>query len=279
LTAAVSSSVVPPAVSGMPSHARIAIFAATVWEVSAVRAALPGAEARRVDGRRIFAASVGGREYWLTRTGVGHEKAARTASWMLSQAPFDLAISTGFACALVPADIGGLLVGQDATAVQPGSADQSGPHQTPGAEREAFLAFVAEHAPDARLGKFLSVDRIVGRASDKMEYARVTGAIGLDMESAALALESQRAGVPFVIVRTVSDLVDEDLPLDFNRFFKATGWVVGIGTVLAAPWRLRGLGRLRRQSRLAAARLTELFRAYVAMAVDPPYHKATREPA
>ena len=105
----------------------------------------------------------------------------------------------------------------------------------------------------------MSVGHIVWRASEKARYAQMTGAIGLDMESAALAREAKHAQVPFVILRTASDLLDEDLPLDFNLFLRPTGWLKGIGSVLAAPSSLAGLGRLRRQSRSAAEKLTEFF--------------------
>jgi adenosylhomocysteine nucleosidase len=110
----------------------------------------------------------------------------------------------------------------------------------------------------------LSVGRIVCRASEKKQLARSSGAVGLDMESAALAREARKARVPFVVVRTVSDLADEDLPLDFNLFLRPAGWLAGIGSVLVAPSRLAGLSRLRRQSRLAAANLTRFFATYAA---------------
>jgi adenosylhomocysteine nucleosidase len=88
------------------------------------------------------------------------------------------------------------------------------------------------------------------------------------MESSALAAQAQRAQIPFAIVRSVSDLLDEDLPLDFNLFLRPTGWLKGIGSVLAAPSCLLGLGRLRRQSLVAAEALTAFFRSYAAMAME-----------
>jgi adenosylhomocysteine nucleosidase len=77
-------------------------------------------------------------------------------------------------------------------------------------------------------------------------------------------VEANRAHTPFIIIRTVSDLLDEDLPLDFNLFLRPTGWLKGIGSVLAAPSCLLGLGRLRRQSIIAAEALTVFFSQYVA---------------
>jgi adenosylhomocysteine nucleosidase len=82
------------------------------------------------------------------------------------------------------------------------------------------------------------------------------------MESAALGAAASRRGVPFVIVRTVSDLVNEDLPLDFNHFLKPTGWVYGMQALFARPSALVGLNRLRKQSFIAAERLTKVFAHY-----------------
>lgn len=217
----------------------------------------------------MFVGTTGDREYWLVRTGVGHEKASRVASWLLRQEPFSLVLSTGFACALVHAEIGELLVGRDVMLLGANGAMQSAWIDVSGAERDAFLALASGRVRRDHIGRFVSVDQIVGRATEKKEYARATGAIGLDMESAALAIESRKAQVPFVILRTVSDLLEEDLPLDFNLFLRPTGWLKGIGSVLVTPWSVCGLRRLRRQSRLAAENLTQFFRFYIdAMRVD-----------
>ena len=64
------------------------------------------------------------------------------------------------------------------------------------------------------------------------------------------------------IVRAVSDLADEDLPLDFNLFLRPTDWMKGMQAIILRPSSLAGLNRLRRQSRVAADRLTEWFRRY-----------------
>ena len=96
------------------------------------------------------------------------------------------------------------------------------------------------------------------------KLAKVADAIGLDMESAALAAEAQRAQVPFVIVRTASDLLDEDLPLDFNLFLRPTGWLKGVAAILGHPSSIMGLRRLHCQSRVAATTLTTFFQRYAA---------------
>ncbi len=243
---------------------RIVIFAATPWEMKAVRSAFtPGAE-RRIGGLPVCVHTVGDREYWLAQTGVGVENARQRAAQLLDNQSFSLMVSTGFACALIAADIGALLVGREVVYRGEQSDEPSTVLDVPGDERDLMVTFVETLVRPAHIGRFVSTDRIIGSAREKRTFAQHTQAIGLDMESSALAAQAQRAQVPFVIIRSVSDLLDEDLPLDFNLFLRPTGWVKGIGTVLAAPSCLFGLGRLRRQSLVAAEALTLFFRSYAA---------------
>ena len=232
--------------------------------MGAVRSAFsPGVE-RRVGGRPVFIHTVGEREYWLAQTGVGPEKAAQSAAQLLDDQSFSLMVSTGFACALIAADIGALLVGREVVHCRNCGDEPSEILDMPGDERDLAMAFVETLVPSEHIGRFVSTDHVIGSAREKRGFALSAQAIGLDMESSALAVQAQWARVPFVIIRSVSDLLDEDLPLDFNLFLRPTGWLKGIGTVLAAPSCLLGLGRLRRQSLVAAEALTGFFRGYAA---------------
>jgi adenosylhomocysteine nucleosidase len=253
------------------SSLRIAIFAATGREARAVQAAFPHGRERNYDDHRVFISSIADREYWLIRTGIGHENAGRAAAWWLRQQPFHLVVSTGFACALVPATIGALLIGREARFLGGHGSEPVTSISSVGDEVQTLVAFMNRKVPPEHSGPFVSIDQIVVRAEEKRSYARVYGAVGLDMESAALAIAARRSQVPFMILRTVSDLLDEDLPLDFNLFLRPSDWPRGISTILMAPGTLWGLRRLHRQSRLAAARLTQVFRAY-AVAITSGAH-------
>jgi adenosylhomocysteine nucleosidase len=258
-----------PLSSGTVSPKRIAIFAATSWEMGAVESAFPPGVERRIGSLAVSVRTVGDREYWLTRTGVGLEKAGRSAAQLLEGRSFCLMISTGFACALIEANIGALLVGREVVQSEAQGEESFQAIDVPGEERDLLLSYLDPRVSPERIGRFVSTSRIIGRALEKEQFARRTHAIGLDMESSALAAEAQRAQVPFVIIRTASDLLHEDLPLDFNLFLRPTGWLKGIGTVLADPSSLLGVGRLRRQSLVAAEVLTTFFRSYaVTMATE-----------
>lgn len=201
-------------------------------------------------------------EYWLAKTGIGPAKARRVAQRLLMHQSFNLAVSTGFACALVPTEIGALLLGREVIAMEKEDAHKLPVMEMPEDEGETMIRLAQVSGQASLVGRFVSTDRIVGSAADKRQFACLSGAVGLDMESAALAEEARRARVPFIIVRTVSDLLDEDLSVDFNLFLQPAGWLKGMVSVVGHPSRWAGLWRLCRQSRTAASNLTTFFKRY-----------------
>ncbi|MBS0150838.1 MAG: hypothetical protein JSR31_07835 [Nitrospira sp.] len=230
----------------------------------AIRSAFPPVVGRTVGGIHALVHIAGNQEYWLIQTGVGPEKARQCAARLLDSQSFSLMISTGFACALIAVDIGALLVGHEVVYSGGEGTGFIPPISVPGEEQDRIVEYAQAIMPKVHMGRFVSTDHVIWSAREKRAFADKTQAIGLDMESAALAVEAHRVRTPFIIIRTVSDLLDEDLPLDFNLFLRPTGWLRGIGSVLAAPSCLLKLGRLRRQSVDAAEALTVFFRRYAA---------------
>ena len=228
----------------------------------AIRSAFHPVVKRTVGGIQTLVHVAGEQEYCLIQTGVGPEKARQCAARLLDNQTFSLMISTGFACALIAVGIGALLVGHEVVYSGEKSTESVPPISVFGEERDRVVEYTQSIIPAVQMGRFVSTDHVIGTAREKRAFADKTQAIGLDMESAALAVEASRVHTPFIIIRTVSDLLNEDLPLDFNLFLRPTGWLKGIGAVLADPSCLLGLGRLRRQSVIAAEALTGFFRQY-----------------
>jgi adenosylhomocysteine nucleosidase len=242
----------------------IAIFAATRWELQAVRRGLATDRVTTIAGVRCHIGQHGDRTYWLIQTGVGPVAAGTIAGNILKAQPMSLVMSTGFACALVPAEVGDIIVGTSVSSVHGEGSLTMGAHPVlcDGAVREDIVKVAQDAGLVTRVGPVVSSETIVWQAQEKRRLRNLTDAIGLDMESAALAEMAQAQGLPMAIVRAVSDLVDEDLPLDFNLFLRPTGWAKGMQALVSAPSSVAGLNRLRKQSRVAAARLTEWFQRY-----------------
>lgn len=251
----------PPSPSVSPVS--IAIFVATIFEFAAVRAALPGGRRETCCGRSHYRAPVGAGDCWVIQTGVGPQKARTVARAFLEKHRFSLVLSSGFACALTPAAVGDIRIGVRVAMVDAHEAGTLDCVEVEGSERERWEAALKKSGScqSAASGTFISTDRIVYRAAEKVALAQRTQAVGLDMESAALAGEAKAAQVPFLIVRSVSDLLLEELPLDFNLFLRPTGWLQGVWALMAHPSSLLGLARLRRQSAVAADTLTRCLQA------------------
>ncbi|MBS0170447.1 MAG: hypothetical protein JSR62_08835 [Nitrospira sp.] len=237
----------------------IGVFVATRWELSAVRQAFASTDLQVAGGVTCHVARQGQTEWWMIPMGVGSERAAATAITVLSAKRLDALWSTGFAGALGPAGIGDVLIGTGVTRVDGVTAGQ----QVACAPSMVEWVHQAIHAKGMQVqcGGFVTVPRVLCRADEKRTVADRIGGVGLDMESAALGLVAVEQGIPFAIVRTVSDLVDESLPLDFNLFLRPSGWAKGVVSCLVHPSSLIGLNRLRVQSRIAGRQLTALYRA------------------
>jgi adenosylhomocysteine nucleosidase len=219
-----------------------------------------------IDGITCFTGRQAGRAYWLVATGIGQEAASAAATAVLSRGAA-LAISAGFAGALLPESaVGETMV---ATSVVPGTFD--GTWREAGdsivcddAVIRAIQAAAAQVGATIRSGPMVSITTVLFRGTDKQQVRRSTGAIALDMESAAIGTVARAHGVPFAVIRTVSDTAAEDLPLDFNVFLKPWGWPRGIAALLLAPSSVIGLNRLRRSSRLAAGTLAAVGAVWAA---------------
>ena len=242
----------------------VALFVATQWELAALRRALPVNRQVEIDGVSCFIGQQAEGPYWLVHTGIGPESAKAAANAVLNRQPMALAISTGFAGALVPAAIGDVIVGISVSSGWFNGAwnQMAQPISCDAAAISTMRAVVARLGLTVRVGSVVSLSSVVCRASEKRAIGRLTGAVALDMESAALGMVAKEHGGPFMVFRTVSDLAGEDLPVDFNLFLKPSGWVRGFVALMSHPSSLIGLNRLRRQSRLAADRLTAVCSAY-----------------
>ena len=251
---------------GVPPHRgtaqrHIAIFAATVWEFRAAQSAMT---ARRIERARDPRVMTGGHGAWrvvLIKTGIGPACARRAAHYACSLWQYDAMLSTGFACALEDARIGDVLIGTEiAHALQPSiTLPQDEPLTCARELTTAAWKAGLDCGIPVTQGVFVSTDRVLCTAGEKQALATRSGAIGVDMESMVLAQMAAHSGVPFGIVRTVSDRRDEDLPIDFNHTLAPQGWSrVLLGCMLRPP-ALRGLVRLYGQARVAATNLSRVL--------------------
>ena len=117
-------------------------------------------------------------------------------------------------------------------------------------------AAVQRRGGKVHVGRMVSSGRVAVTADEKQRVAKETGAIGLDMESAAIATVATERQIPLGVLRVASDLKDADLPMDFNQCTGPFGWARGAALCLIRPSRLCALMAFRRDVAVATASLT-----------------------
>jgi len=93
--------------------------------------------------------------------------------------------------------------------------------------------------PRVHSGMVVSGDRFVASASEAAALRqRLPDALAVEMEGAALAQVCHDLGVPFAVVRTISDRADDSAHVDFSRFVASIASRYSVGVVrrfLRAP--------------------------------------------
>ena len=116
-----------------------------------------------------------------------------------------------------------------------------------------WVARLTKSFPEAVVGVVLGADFIIGSSDAKAQLHSRTGAIAADMESHRVALAASEAGVPFVVLRAVSDGAADSLPLSAQAGFRPDGSVDVLSVVQGLLRRPRELPALLRTARHAGA--------------------------
>lgn len=115
-------------------------------------------------------------------------------------------ISIGTAGGLAPAlDVGTVLVPRRIRIRSAGSLETDAIWQA------ALVDAIGARFP-VNTGDLLTVSDVVRRPEEKQALHAETSAVAVDMESAQLGLAAQQVGIPFLVLRTVMDTRDDEIP-------------------------------------------------------------------
>ncbi|GJL52515.1 5'-methylthioadenosine/S-adenosylhomocysteine nucleosidase family protein [Candidatus Nitrospira salsa] len=255
-----------PFVSSEVSQVKLAIFTATRWEYQAVQEALTVDQTTTKAGVRCTIGHRGQAKVSVFQSGIGPQKAKATAQSVLGLEPWDFVVSSGFAGALVPCSIGTIVVGDevvmDEAIINADTVEQS-PIVCDDIIRTQAWQVASSIDPGSQSGYVVSLPRIIGTGAEKKALAARTHAVALDMESASLGSVAHTQQIPFIVVRTISDLFDEDLPIDFNLFLHPGDWMKGVSMIVRNPSSLIQILHLRKQMLEASRSLTLFFQIFL----------------
>jgi adenosylhomocysteine nucleosidase len=186
---------------------------------------------------------------------MGSERTAAALGWLLGRPMLEnieyrpkIVLSAGFAGALQPGyRVGDVILATEVLDAEGDRWPTSWPGELPAGPWQ----------PPLRRGKLLTVARLVSGPPTKGELGEKYGALAVDMESATVARECSRQGVPFGCVRAISDDVHTALSPQLAGLL--SGGRVSplrvLGLLLRRPLVLGELWRLGRDTRLAAVEL------------------------
>ena len=197
----------------------------------------------------------------LIETGMGCENADRSLRARLREQHVAAVLGIGLAGALSSSlEIGDLVIGQEVW----GRTRITPPASLVKAARETLSNDSGIH-----LGSVITVNKMVCTTEGKRQLATSLGVDQLgcvDMESWAVARVCEEIGIPYLIVRCISDVLSEDLPLDFNRFCLPDG-NLDIRRIMRSaflhPSKLQGLWKFARRLTLCTSRLAEFADQFV----------------
>jgi adenosylhomocysteine nucleosidase len=251
-------------------NAPFAVFVATQAEMKPIATSLQPARRSAYRSDAIVRVEIKGRDLLLARTGVGPDNAATAARRLFEETPIAAALSLGVAGGLSPQlRTGDLIVG--ARTILWRSSGQV-LHEDEDSRLESFpcdsglqdAAMTVIRRWDSRhcLGPILTVGRIVLTAQEKRRLAAESGAVALDMESAAIASAAAARSVPFLTIRGVLDPVHDDLAVGFDQFLDERGepqLLALIRYLITHPFTLPHLVGLGLRTKAICARLGPLL--------------------
>jgi len=211
---------------------------------------------KQTDGAaEYFAARIGDASVNVVLTGVGGKSAWLETTKIVWDGDVDICVSSGLAGALrAEYQLGDILAAQEVQSVSWKRVIAS----------DARLIQLAQEHGARVVGSFYSADRVIGSASEKRELGRVADAV--EMESGEVLHEASALGAKVIAIRGISDAVDENLPLDFNRVMTPAGEVSipkVLGEVVRHPMSAPALVRFGKQSRMAAEKLGAFLDRYL----------------
>jgi adenosylhomocysteine nucleosidase len=192
----------------------ILVFHAFAREVAPFRKRLARISRLGLGEFSALRGEIGGREIALIATGIGPARARDAAlrAFDLFENPA-IAIGTGVAGGLSPELAIADLVLADRLLLAETVAPHGGrEHAVAVAHRQSAARALNQAGIEFTVGALLTLPRAAATGEEKRRAREQSGAIAVDMETAAIAAEAAARGIPFIALRAISDTADEELP-------------------------------------------------------------------
>lgn len=212
---------------------KIAIIGAMEEEVALLREKISNREQQTIAGCEFTTGNMDGAEVILLRSGIGKVNAAMSTTILLDRFKPDYVINTGSAGGFHPdLNVGDVVISSevrhhdvDVTAF---GYEYGQVPQLPAAfEANSGLVEIAESAAQ-EIGSVQVVKGLIATGDSFMNDPKRVDAIrdkfldlqAVEMEAAAIAQVSYQFGIPFVIIRSLSDIAGKESDVSFEQYLE-----------------------------------------------------------
>ena len=211
---------------------KIGIIGAMELEVETLKASMCTSNTIKKAGMEFFEGTLQDIDVVVVRSGVGKVNAAMCVQILADIFQVTHIINTGVAGSLNAAlNISDIVVSKDVLhhdvdatifGYAPGEVPQLGIREFSGDERMLALALEScrEAAPDlnAVAGRVISGDQFIADKEVKKRLIETFHGDCVEMEGASIAHASYLNGIPFIIIRAISDKADDSAEMDYPTF-------------------------------------------------------------
>jgi len=247
----------------------IAILGALREEVSCLRKRMDVQETIFEAACKAFRGRFRGRDILLAQTGMGKQRAQAATRLVLERYPVATLVSFGFAGALAEELSAGDVVLYSAVHCAETDADLKASPEQPHASSDDMLGRAKRALKDEAVTFIcqpgVSVRQVMLSPEDRGRLAEAHHAYVVDMESYWIAEIASEAGIPFIIIRSVSDTRYEKL-VPFDQLMTEDGtimWKAAAAHFVRRPRDLAVVGRLYRNARTAQRNLVAAMDALI----------------
>lgn len=214
---------------------KLGIIGAMSIEVEKLKSLMQGLQVTEKAGMEFYEGTLEGLPCVVVQCGVGKVNAAMCVQILCDCYAVTHLVNTGVAGSLcAELDIGDFVISREAiyhdfdcSVINPNYTIG----QVPGISVRSFPAdeFLVElalkaaqkvHCGHCKTGTVASGDQFVCDKGCKEKIIANTGALCTEMEGAAIAHTAWRNGVPFVVIRAISDKADDSAQMDYPTFEK-----------------------------------------------------------
>lgn len=210
---------------------KLGIIGAMVVEVETLKEAMGSLTVTTRGGMEFYEGELEGMPAVVVQCGVGKINAAMCTQILCDCYGVSHVVNTGIAGSLsAELDIGDLVISEDAIHHDFDLRFWGRPvGQVPGMDVTAFpadamlrqLAFSAAEAVNpghTRTGRVASGDQFICSKEQKDKIVANTQGLCAEMEGASIAHTAYRNGIPYVIIRAISDKADDSAEMDYPTF-------------------------------------------------------------